>query len=451
MNVKHFVLWLILCTSLAFSTAVDGGISTENEFNDIKIPSATLINDDNNIGTATEELIAEDVTDNDFVTTTDNEIESETETKTENDTETITETETESVTLIGTEEVQSQNATESNIEMITTLKPLMSRQKCKPGLILPIWRPIENLTNGDRFARGLVYFLAMCYLFLGVSIVSDKFMAAIEKITAIEKEVSVRRPDGTRQKIVVRVWNETVANLTLMALGTSAPEILLSIIEVFTNNFEAGELGPGTIVGSAAYNLFAIMAICIVVIPKGEVRRIKHLRVFFVTATWSIFAYIWLYLILAVFSPGVIAIWEGLITFLCFPLIVWMAYVADRRMLVYKYLYKGYRINERGVMVQMETTDHTTPMPKEQRSDSVILDNGTELMSDEFKDLEKLRLEYIRILQELRAQYPQYGARGSLNILCFVCLVVFVFENCTCTHRVELTEKYNGKNVFIFF
>ena len=29
----------------------------------------------------------------------------------------------------------------------------------------------------------------------------------------------------------VLVWNETVANLTLMALGSSAPEILLAIIE----------------------------------------------------------------------------------------------------------------------------------------------------------------------------------------------------------------------------
>lgn len=43
--------------------------------------------------------------------------------------------------------------------------------------------------------------------------------------------------------------NDTVANLTLMALGSSAPEILLSIIEIVGNRFEAGELGPGTIVG----------------------------------------------------------------------------------------------------------------------------------------------------------------------------------------------------------
>jgi solute carrier family 8 (sodium/calcium exchanger) len=29
----------------------------------------------------------------------------------------------------------------------------------------------------------------------------------------------------------VPVWNATVANLTLMALGSSAPEILLSVVE----------------------------------------------------------------------------------------------------------------------------------------------------------------------------------------------------------------------------
>lgn len=176
--------------------------------------------------------------------------------------------------------------------------------KCKPGLLLPVWQPVNNITFGDRFGRGFFYFLVMCYLFLGVSIVSDRFMGAIEKITAIEKKVAIRKADGTKQYVMVRVWNETVANLTLMALGTSAPEILLSIIEIFTTGFQAGELGPGTIVGSAAYNLFSIMALCIIVIPNGEVRRIKHLRVFFVTATFSIFAYIWLYLILAYFSPG---------------------------------------------------------------------------------------------------------------------------------------------------
>ena len=73
----------------------------------------------------------------------------------------------------------------------------------------------------------------------------------------------------------VRVWNPTIANLTLMALGSSAPEILLSVIELFGNRMYAGELGPSTIVGSAAFNLLMILAICVVCIPDGASRRIK--------------------------------------------------------------------------------------------------------------------------------------------------------------------------------
>lgn len=74
------------------------------------------------------------------------------------------------------------------------------------------------------------------------------------------------------------------------------------------HNFDAGELGPGTIVGSAAFNMFVIIGLCVWVIPDGESRKIKHLRVFFITAFWSIFAYIWLYLILAVISPGIVEV-----------------------------------------------------------------------------------------------------------------------------------------------
>lgn len=83
--------------------------------------------------------------------------------------------------------------------------------------------------------------------------------------------------------------------------------------QVCGHGFESGELGPGTIVGSAAFNMFVIIGICVWVIPNGEVRKIKHLRVFFITAFWSIFAYIWLYLILAVISPGIVQVRKRLI------------------------------------------------------------------------------------------------------------------------------------------
>lgn len=130
--------------------------------------------------------------------------------------------------------------------------------------------------------------------------------------------------------VEVRVWNDTVANLTLMALGTSAPEILLACIEIVGHNFESGELGPGTIVGSAAFNLLIISAICLISIPSGESRRIRQFRVFLVCSLFSIFAYIWLLIVLTFVSPHVVELWEAIVTFLMFPGLVLFAYATDK-------------------------------------------------------------------------------------------------------------------------
>ncbi|XP_037069863.1 sodium/calcium exchanger 3-like isoform X1 [Pollicipes pollicipes] len=277
------------------------------------------------------------------------------------------------------------------------------KQRCTDGLILSVWEPQDNLSGGDVFARALVYFLTLIYLFIGVSIVADRFMASIEVITSKEKEVTVKKPNGETQIVVVRVWNETVANLTLMALGSSAPEILLSIIEIYAKDFDSGDLGPGTIVGSAAFNLFVIISICVYVIPDGEVRKIKHLRVFFVTATWSIFAYVWMYLILAVISEGVVEIWEALLTLLFFPATVATAYIADRRMLFYKYMSKEYRVNKRGIIVEhegleMDKANHTIGGELQQLEE--------EHVDEAVREFEENRREYISILRLLRKKHP---------------------------------------------
>ena len=60
----------------------------------------------------------------------------------------------------------------------------------------------------------------MIYLnsFLGISIISDMFMSAIEKITAKTKQIHIASSDEDGQEVTeVPVWNGTVANLTLMA------------------------------------------------------------------------------------------------------------------------------------------------------------------------------------------------------------------------------------------
>jgi len=272
---------------------------------------------------------------------------------------------------------------------------------CGDGLIVPIWRPYENLSGGDRFGRGLLYILLMVYLFIGVSIVSDRFMESIEMITAQEKEVTVKDPKtGKSQIIIVKVWNETVANLSLMALGSSAPEILLSVIEIWAKGFKAGDLGPGTIVGSAAFNLFMIIGLCMYVIPDDEVRKIKHLRVFLVTATWSVFAYIWLYAILGPISYGVVEPWEGILTFLFFPATVWTAYVAERRLFCYKYMSKSYRAGKNGTIVQTEKNDI------ESRATEKFKDFDEDNKDPALAEFEKSRREYINTMKRIRLENP---------------------------------------------
>ena len=102
--------------------------------------------------------------------------------------------------------------------------------------------------------------------------------------------------------IEVPVWNETVANLTLMALGSSAPEILLSVLQTL-QDLEAVPpvLGPSTIVGSAAFNLLVISAVSIIAVDETP-KYVNGVGVFAVTSIASIWAYVWLYLCLAVFS-----------------------------------------------------------------------------------------------------------------------------------------------------
>lgn len=272
----------------------------------------------------------------------------------------------------------------------------------------------ENPPFADRLARATIYFMGMAYMFLGVSIIADRFMASIEVITSQERQITIKKPNGEKITTTVRVWNETVSNLTLMALGSSAPEILLSVVEVCGHNFHAGQLGPNTIVGSAAFNMFVIIGLCVSVIPEGQTRKVKHLSVFFVTASWSIFAYTWLYLILAVFSPGVVEIWEGLLTLFFFPLCVGFAYVADRRLLLYKYMYKRYRAGrQKGMIIEAEG-EPELPSKVNIEMDGKMLNSNREEFIDgamvfDLKELdeEETRKDMARILRELKQKHPE--------------------------------------------
>ena len=99
----------------------------------------------------------------------------------------------------------------------------------------------------------MLYLVGMVWCFIGVAIVADLFMGAIEEVTT---KITVKVDKKTGKRRVVRFWNPTVcktlqcapqpsakwgqvcpprltqvANLSLMALGSSAPEIMLNVKE----------------------------------------------------------------------------------------------------------------------------------------------------------------------------------------------------------------------------
>lgn len=296
--------------------------------------------------------------------------------------------------------------------------------KCYEGIVLPTWGdPDADVSTGIRVARAFVYCVVLMYFFLGVSIIADRFMAAIEIITSKEKDITLTdKKTGKLRVVTVKIWNETVSNLTLMALGSSAPEILLTVIEVCGKNFQAGELGPSTIVGSAAFNLFVIIAICVYSIPCDDHRTIKHIQVFAVTATCSLFAYVWLYIIVAVSSPDIVTVWEGLLTFAFFPLLVIIAWGADRRFNFYRYLRKRVRRQKRQGVVVVQTGDYDVvavktkdgysrnteldgkPYDLENGDVNADLDEDTELLSHDLT--EERRLKAIQVVREIRQKNP---------------------------------------------
>mmetsp|Transcript_145787 Transcript_145787/g.254532 ORF Transcript_145787/g.254532 Transcript_145787/m.254532 type:complete len:852 (-) Transcript_145787:1496-4051(-) len=198
--------------------------------------------------------------------------------------------------------------------------------KCCMGTILPIFGDAEQ--QWPSALRGVLYFVGLVWMFLGVAIVADIFMAAIEQITSKETVVYMD-VHGKKRRFHVKVWNYTVANLTLMALGSSAPEILLSVFEILSGEFFTGKLGPSTIVGSAAFNLLIISPVCIMAIPSPEIRYIRCTGVYSVTAFASVAAYLWLLLVLLGTSPNEVTIGEAVTTLLFFPVLVLTAYAFD--------------------------------------------------------------------------------------------------------------------------
>ncbi|KAG0568944.1 hypothetical protein KC19_6G053800 [Ceratodon purpureus] len=181
-------------------------------------------------------------------------------------------------------------------------------------------------------SRAILYALTLLYCFVGLATITNLYMQAMETIVAqTRKVVRHNYESGTEEVVTARIWNPVIADITLLALGTSAPQISLAIIESVQQLGEkiSSGLGPGTLVGSAAFNLYPILAVCVLVPKAGSVKRIENVGVWIVELFWSIWAYIWLAIILQVSSPNVVEPWEAICTVLQFPVLMLHAYIQD--------------------------------------------------------------------------------------------------------------------------
>lgn len=96
----------------------------------------------------------------------------------------------------------------------------------------------------EQKKNGYIVFhvIGVCYMFLGLAIVCDEFFVpALHVISTILK------------------ISDDVAGATFMAAGGSAPELFISIIGVFISK---SNVGFGTIVGSAVFNILFVIGMC---------------------------------------------------------------------------------------------------------------------------------------------------------------------------------------------
>ncbi|XP_010747475.1 sodium/potassium/calcium exchanger 3 [Larimichthys crocea] len=103
--------------------------------------------------------------------------------------------------------------------------------------------PRDYFTNQERVdgAVGL-HVLCAVYMFYALALVCDDyFVPSLEKIC---------------ERLHL---SEDVAGATFMAAGSSAPELFTSVIGVFITK---GDVGVGTIVGSAVFNILCIIGVC---------------------------------------------------------------------------------------------------------------------------------------------------------------------------------------------
>uniref|UniRef100_A0A673HEP2 Sodium/potassium/calcium exchanger 2-like n=1 Tax=Sinocyclocheilus rhinocerous TaxID=307959 RepID=A0A673HEP2_9TELE len=105
--------------------------------------------------------------------------------------------------------------------------------------------PTDLFSLEDRRHGAVVlHMFGMIYMFIALAIVCDEFF--VPALTVITEKLKI---------------SDDVAGATFMAAGGSAPELFTSVIGVFISH---SNVGIGTIVGSAVFNILFVIGMCAV-------------------------------------------------------------------------------------------------------------------------------------------------------------------------------------------
>ncbi|KAF5902191.1 sodium/potassium/calcium exchanger 2-like isoform X2, partial [Clarias magur] len=197
----------------------------------------------------------------------------------------------------------------------------------------------EDLFTLEQRRQGAVilHMLGMLYMFIALAIVCDEFF--VPALTVITEKLAI---------------SDDVAGATFMAAGGSAPELFTSVIGVFISH---SNVGIGTIVGSAVFNILFVIGMCAVFS-----REILNLT------WWPLFRDVSFYildliLLIVFFLDNFISCWESVVLLLAYAAyVLFMKYNAQVEGFV-----KGL-MNRNQVVEVAETQPKLSPVPTEDES-----------------------------------------------------------------------------------
>ena len=164
----------------------------------------------------------------------------------------------------------------------------------------------NDIFSQEQLDQGYIvlHIIGICYMFLALSIICDEFF--VPTLHVISDILAI---------------SDDVAGATFMAAGGSAPELFTSVLGVFVAK---SNIGFGTIVGSAVFNVLFVIGMCVIFS-----KTVLHL-------TWwpllrdSIFYSISLALLISFFRDAEIEWWESSTLFAVYLVYVIFMYFNER-------------------------------------------------------------------------------------------------------------------------